>query len=72
MGALTAVLSLPDIQSSVPEDKIYGIGGLLEPSARTAVEYGKAVISTSNITSFDTGEDQRHLIFPIITRQMVG
>lgn len=49
MGALTALFSLPDIQSSVPEDNIYGIGGLLEPAARTAVEYGKDVISTSNI-----------------------
>ncbi|KAM7208242.1 Heterokaryon incompatibility protein (HET) domain containing protein [Naviculisporaceae sp. PSN 640] len=58
-GALAQLLSLPDMQSTVPEDKIYGIGGLLVESAlildaRTTNgqlddEYGKDVSTTSKI-----------------------
>ncbi|KAM7183497.1 hypothetical protein V8F33_013544 [Rhypophila sp. PSN 637] len=48
-GVLAQLLSLPDVQSTVPEDKIYGISGLLERSAQQPVVFGEDAGSTSNI-----------------------
>ncbi|KAM7213567.1 Heterokaryon incompatibility protein (HET) domain containing protein [Rhypophila decipiens] len=48
-GVLAQLLSLPEVQSTVPEDKIYGISGLLERSAQQPVVYGQDASSTSTL-----------------------